>query len=691
MAVKKKKKKKYTTGGLYLQQEQIPQQQGLMMEEVADTGSMAGSVGGGAAKGAMAGSSAGPVGTIVGAGIGAVTGAMARGKQEDAIAQQNKIIALGNAKTAFGNAGVRTLKNGGKLAKNLNLIGGGELTQISPDAVKVQANNPAATDSVELEDAYVDHNEVIDKKNRVFSDEVIAPSGKTVAKEAAKLEKMKGESSRFGSSNNRIEAKLNELFNYQETTKKQAFSKGGIKKRIEIGGELPDPTYPVQPQRALFEKRKDLGTGQDQEQVMHTLANDNDAYLPIWSTHERKWHDDGTLWINDAGNLEKKPFYAPLKKQQTFKDVSNDPELSKYYTTVNLNDMEKEKQATGGFIKRKLLNPDQVKKGTPINVAPPTKPGDELKKKLGKAKGGKLKPKLLYGVDDLTNPPDLKKKPGFLDSSALPKQEFKVTNEDFGLNTGATGQSFYGSPTGSPATEVREDGFATAPNVRTGPTGQQVMTGIATYAPNIVNAFLQKKIKGPRDPKLENQTRLERVSARPQLASAARATNQAQKAITSGTAGAGNLASATGNLLAKRLEAENQIYGNVNNQNIGIGNQEASMNQAVGARNIDRTNRFRENLVEFQNKKLQLTSENVANLSGKIQSQGRERNMMNLDKQKYAILKQRYSELPQLMKDKYQTEFDFYNSPDYKENQLYGGLLRKAKKLNTKKLGGKLC
>src|SRR5690606_27989701 len=70
--------------------------------------------------------------------------------------------------------------------QRLNLGGrikGGKLTPISPDVVEVTANNPSQTDSVELSDVFVDNEEIIVNKNRVFCVALNAKSCRTIASE----------------------------------------------------------------------------------------------------------------------------------------------------------------------------------------------------------------------------------------------------------------------------------------------------------------------------------------------------------------------------------------------------------------------------------------------------------------------------------------------------------------------------
>lgn len=74
------------------------------------------------------------------------------------------------------------------------LVDGGTLQPIGQNAVKVSADNPAAPDSVELNEAYVDHGEIIarlkDIGKYVFPTDTINPiTGNTFAKDAERITK----------------------------------------------------------------------------------------------------------------------------------------------------------------------------------------------------------------------------------------------------------------------------------------------------------------------------------------------------------------------------------------------------------------------------------------------------------------------------------------------------------------------
>lgn len=444
----------------------------------------------------------------------------------------------------IGNSG--GYKHGGNLPSKLKVVSGGTLSPISPDAVEVNADNPGLTDSVELDTAFVDNNEVIDNQNRVFSDVLTTPNGKSIATTAKRLEKMKSDNGRFLDSNNFIDNKLNDLFNYQESIKASQV--------------------------------KTQFTGKKNNRMF-----DDNPFLEITEGADAKQHLQD-LFGND------------MKKRT----------LAKHRYT-------------------------------------------DLTEKTGLSKGG-VKPKPVYETGGRTDPK--RGGPRYSGDYELP------TNMD--NNSGGFNLNFGDADWG------------------------KIGNTVATVAPNIVNAFLQRKLKGPAAPVLENEIKLGRVDPSAQLAENARQASMTNKLITSNTAQGANLSSSLGSVLAKRLAANNQIYGQNQAINTQIQNNEALINTGVRGRNADRQTGFRNNEVDFKNRKLMMTSENIANLSGKIQSQNRERNQMNLDRDKFNIIQSRFDDLPTEMKSRYPSVFDYYNSK--KEKNKLGGKL--SKKLY--RAGGKM-
>lgn len=435
-------------------------------------------------------------------------------------------------------------KGGNIMSKKLKVLGGGQLNTISSDAVEVNANNPIATDSVELQNAFVDNNEIIDNKDRVFSDVIATPRGISVAKEAKRLEKMKSSSSRFNDSNTRIESKLDELFKYQETTKQ-------------------DNT--VGPDMNLTNMRSSTGN-----------------------------YNKGRIFDDD-------PFVELMQNSDKKADL------------------------------RQLFSKSTMRKG------------------------GKLKPKLDSG----------------------------------------------GPLAGINLNEPYEDGFAESTVSKSPNNNKKLLgtlgVGALAVAPNIVSGILQKRLKGPKSPSLETSIKLDRLDPAAQLAEASRQSNMATRLVTSNTAQGSNLGSSVGSLLGKRLSATNQIYGQNQSLNAEIQGREALINSNIKARNTERTNMFKDNQVAFHNKKLQMTTENVSNLSNKALQGIRQGNQMKLDKEKYESIQQRFEDLPEEMRGKYSNIFDYYqdqNADEVKSTNKFGGYLKSKAKRKTKlnkRLGGMYC
>lgn len=184
------------------------------------------SAGMGALKGAATGAAAGPLGAAVGAVVGGGL-ALAQNeklkKQSAALANQRN---MNVNKMLMNNTTLQPTKlaKGGKVNKIAAYVKGGQLKKISPDAVEVQANDPSETDGVDIGKAYVDNGEVIDNKQRVFSDD------RGYAKIAKKLEKQKAKSgsARFAAADARIESKLDDLFAHQEATNPENNTAGGL-------------------------------------------------------------------------------------------------------------------------------------------------------------------------------------------------------------------------------------------------------------------------------------------------------------------------------------------------------------------------------------------------------------------------------------------------------------------------------
>lgn len=653
------------------------------------------SVGGGALSGAATGFQiGGPVGAGIGAVAGGIKGWLDADANEDAITASKRAQESSNDKFLLNNA---RMKHGGKiLAKNLNVQEGGRLNAISDNAVEVQANNPNETDSVELDNAYVDNDEVIDRQNRVFSDSIFLPNGKSIAKEAKRLEKQKAEDYdvRFKAANERIEGKLDSLFNYQESTKgpkeMNNFKKGGIYIKPENRGkfnatkaatgetteELTHSSNPVTKKRAIFAQN----AAKWHHAVGGRLSNHNDSWvLPNVSSLlnnssligqgisakliQRTQGKYDKADFKKGGSLKPALYYTPLKGSVGHpkkrlglggpgpgtpdpRRVAIDAQMSKNYPGIALDLLDRHNKpvtpgvpdnpATAAIRKgfpatMPMIDPYSQKQLSDVNATDFDQTGLQgisLNKGItakgpGMKRGGKLKPSYDLGTPNLG---------GKLGQMAAGKKKTNWNN---------------------------------------------IATQAATFAPNLVNSSLQSRLTGPPAPQLENASRLERVDPSAQLAQIDTDANQANAILTSNTSQAGVLASGLGANLSRKLQAKNQVMGQNQQINAGIQGNETFINAQKQARNADRVTGQRLQNVEFNNKKAELSSQNVSNLSQKILMQGKERNVMNLDAQKYGILMQQYNNLPPLMKAKYSNVFDFYNSTAYKEGQKKGGRIRK--------------
>lgn len=253
-------------------------------------------------------------------------------------------------------------EKGGQLASKLGVIKGGELNKISKDAVEVKAHNPTQIDSVELRDAFVDNNEVIDRKNRVFS------STLGFAKEAKKLEKQKHDSPRFKASNDRIEDQLDSLF------KEQELSKGGS---IHIKKE----------NRGKFNATK-KATGKSTEELTHS-SNPVTKKRAIFAQNAAKWHHE------EGGELRKP---KPKFKLDDWRGLTGDANKTRDYkknplTTDEIKGWTNELKDRDKAFQEKIYQENQKKPkkasggwmdelGSYANIAAPTISALLAKKKL---------------------------------------------------------------------------------------------------------------------------------------------------------------------------------------------------------------------------------------------------------------------------------------------------------------------
>lgn len=153
-------------------------------------------------------------------------------------------------------------------AAKWNKADGGYLEALGADSVQIKAHNPGMTDSVELPQAFVDHNEVIsrlsDGTKYVFPDDKVNPltgnkyskDAKAIAKAIAKAEGKSNDphaknAIKHMEAQRNIYAATNEITNALIGGVKEGLKCGGpLKKRMQVGGpytpEGPyDPNMPA--------------------------------------------------------------------------------------------------------------------------------------------------------------------------------------------------------------------------------------------------------------------------------------------------------------------------------------------------------------------------------------------------------------------------------------------------------------
>lgn len=538
----------------------------------------------GALKGAGALSALGPWGMLAG-GVGGAALGYFQGQKAEELAnemQQKELNANKLASTQTAMSNLKGFKDGGKLlSKKLGPSKGGKLTPISDKAVEVKGDNPGKTDGVEIPEAFLDNAEVVDTEDRVYSDSVFLPSGKSVAKRNKEIEKMRTEHSdtRFGEGSayyNHLNKKNDELFEFQETVKKSSKKKG-----LADGG----PLNPLVLQ--------DSTKMEPSEQLKYLQFKDNEA-------------PSKAKFLSQMGTVDALQYRLGKEKNL----VPDAAVLDKIKPDITAARVENEMN----IIRRKYK------------------------------KGGKLKPRL--------------DKAGYLDV-AMPDKVAAPFDIASRLKDVPAGEQTFWKKTSD-----------TLGNIDYNKVGIQA----ATYGPNVTNALLQSKLKGPASPILEYSSKLKTFSADPQLAENTRQYKQAQNVINKNTGQASNLTSATGSLLAKKFASDNAIKGDINRLNTEIGNRQAEIDMSVRSRNASKLQSYNQASRDFKNKKLQLTSSNIGNLSEKVLMQGRERNQIALDKDKYKILMDAYSDLPDLMKSRYP---DLFGNSKLKRKT--GGKLSKKK------------
>jgi hypothetical protein len=550
-------------------------------------------------------------------------------RRENEMKQQRVRDDLAFRTTAPGIQTLPTYKEGGKLSST-DVMGGGMLQSISPDAVQVKANNPAQTDSVELKQAFVDHNEVIDNQERVFSDSIRTPGGRTVAKEAARLEKMKSKSSRFDASNSYVDGKLDKLFAYQE----------GIKKPRRVGGGplTEDPTVAPLKGATLTANTTAIPyegpTYTPQQADVSPETNFNAALANLHKAQRMKNSLTGVS-MNQA----------PFTEKETLGQTSS---IKKYRApddrrvTVPPQDLQKMDSV--------LTTRDYVLTSNPRWFG--TKPGQALGGKIGEEE-------LVPGSTKVDLRPEWQKTP--LSGGLLASSEGKANVNPFAnFKPKDTGPQFSFS-------EPKKMNFG------------NVAAGAGQFASDAVNLYLASKQAKPKAPNLERRVELGRVSGDAQLAENARQTANANKSVRQSSSQAGQILSNQGANLAKRMYADNQVNQAVQNQNTELIGREALLNTNVGARNVERQNQFKADSVAAKNAKLSNYSQIASNVGTKALQMRQEGQKKEYDRAYLDVLRSKYKDSG--LNDRFvDMIMKRYEDQAYKKGSFkYGGKMGKKK------------
>lgn len=538
-------------------------------------------------------------------------------------------------------------EHGGQLSSKLGVVKGGQLNKISKDAVEVKANNPGQTDSVELKDAFVDHNEVIDRKNRVFSDSL------GFAKLAKKLEKQKNTGSRFKAANERIETKLDNLFQEQEESK--AVKTAASYKRLALGGFIEEdpvtkvPSFKTEKEHINYYRPMAVGKFTPEDQIVYndTLAT--------------KGQDFADAWIASRGGL---PAFAPVQAQPKTIVYSGASLPSKFSNESNTGGYRYKAKGGKGLPAKKSIN------------------------KPGRAIGGLL-------TDDFEVGPKPKGKAKLKEAGAVP-----FTLDDWrGMTSTQNAERDY---TKYPLTveeikgwtqELKDKDLAWQNKMVLADQNKKPKKAAGGWmgtagslaniaAPTIASALARKKLKGPATPVMENRIGLKRVNADAQLADASNQFGQAEKVAQLNTAQSSDLISAIGNLRAKRVSANNQIQGQTQNINADIANNETQLNMGISARNAQRVTDFRQAGNDFSNMKQRLAVDNVANLSTKLQQFSAEKNREQLDQDNMLVNSWKFEDSGVI--DRRMTDLETSSPDTYKR-------LRKQGYTKGGKMKGKKC
>lgn len=680
----KSKKVKLAPGGKFV--EKLAQRSDL----ISSAGSLLGSSvaatnkGGNALSGALQGvamgAELGPLGAIGGGLIGGIAGLVGAGDAE--VQERNRRQQAKYAADRQVITNTQFAKHGGTLlGKRLGVVEGGSLEPLSDDAVEVKANNPSQTDSVELQDAFVDHGEVIDRENRVFSEEL------GFAKRAKRLEKMKSDNPRFSDANEHIDRKLDKLFEEQENMKK----KSSLDK-LASGGKI----HIKASKKGTFTaaaKKHGKGVQSFASQVLAHKGNYSPAMVKKanFAKNASKWkHEEGgelgqpprkLLQDNDPVFTSKVMHDAYYRKRAVEGLTPEDLEEYQRSMQASSNNPTIQIQAGDSWLTSRYDFPqykeDPYDYKLPIHYASYNKPGSAGDKQdtaiLSKLKGKKKSGGMIH------NDPFKRR----MAKAGVIKNPDNTYSYDLGLGATIDPRDTMGNkPIYTPQPLIK--GNIPLPKKSAGTTLtrepidlEKFGTSLATFGPNLVSQTLQQRLQGPQAPTMETMPKLQRVNPNAQLASIDRDARTSAAVIERNTAQTGTLDSSLGNILAKKLAATNQVYGQNNQLNAMIGNQEATLRQGVQARNAERSTSWRNESAAFNNARLRMSTENASNLAGKILAKGREKNEMQRDRWAWDLIKEQFGDSGVLRRNATKTQEEIEKSTKKSKG---GRIKKKARK-----------
>ena len=689
----------------------------------------AGSIGSGALRGATTGASiGGPLGAVAGGVIGGVTGLLGNKKAKreeqkaiDTAARLRRSLAESQSQSILANydnkgTGLNSFRKGGRLGgteiytnvtpnptkkiMNANTDGpyyisdasvfqnGGDFKPLSDQAVQVKADNPNNIDSVDAGFGLVDHNEVIDKKNqRVYSDSIKTRDGKrTIAQEAARLERMKSSNDRYKDSNDRIDQKLDELFNYQQMLNNNS------------SGE-PSPGSPIQYVR-------------DRERTRNQFGSDFSGRAKPYPSIDKQEMAKNRLFqanLYDSRRKKKKKFQEggevepPVQTttRQFVNQISKDAPQAGIFRDI-LDDipdpLDQSKRITFGQLSDQLKDPNYRKRFE----------SDHRLRQLMKQSGQTSTEDFLQGAFDaahkrffnkaaqpenrrrnIIDPSIQEKFRGMQDETTQAQQLQQATFgqrnpslERLGEQSQLAGQrerQRYAEE--NPGGVFRPRGFQTGGNIPEGVPERLSPRGIDTsavlapsrlpalpntpqhlgtrqntgtlgniadlaaqFTPNIANLAISQNLPQIPPPQLESSVNLQRISAGDQLAAIDQATRAGAQDIARNTAQSASAGAAKANLIAQGIGAKNRAIGDIQRTNVQIANQQAALNAQIGGRNVQRANQFQQQQLQRQLTGQQLRSQNLANAAEKYLKLKAQKNLKGRQKQELEILKKQFGE-----------------------------------------------